>query len=152
MKRIIPLFLLLALLLTSCAPAGEQVKQDASSQNSAGAGEPTDKEPVPATTVPVQTNTDPKPEEAPPENANPDNNHSIDNNETREERLTRLYEEFLSAPVIVPKDYSPAIVHDDPAPETADGYFFGCRNANLYLPAYSLRYSYHRKNTGRYKP
>ncbi|MBQ4382755.1 MAG: hypothetical protein II794_08480, partial [Oscillospiraceae bacterium] len=29
---------------------------------------------------------------------------------------------------------------DDPAPETADGYFFGCRSANVYLPAYSEYY------------
>ena len=120
MKRIIPLFLLLALLLASCAPAAEPGSSN----------------------VPYKPDTaNPEPSVADPEPAKTDADSPADNSETREERLTRLYEEFLSAPVIVPKDYNPAIVHDDPAPETADGYFFGCRNANLYLPAYS-EYSY----------
>ncbi|MBQ4381754.1 MAG: hypothetical protein II794_03335, partial [Oscillospiraceae bacterium] len=138
MKRILIVITAFALMLSlwSCAPAA---KDDI---NSKPGGSPVpDSAPASGETPYVPEPADPEPtpnKPAPIEEANktePEDKYIL---------LSSKFSQFVDSPIVLPKNYKPEIFEEAPAPETADGLYFGCRGANIYLtPEAGYFYSFY---------
>ncbi|MBQ4381823.1 MAG: hypothetical protein II794_03690 [Oscillospiraceae bacterium] len=131
MKKAIAILLLLSMLLSLCAcapaPAEKPEEQPGKSPDTA---EPMSPDPEPVTPDPATATPDPTKGE--------DGAGTGDNDIKEEKTVFDLYDEFLAAPVVVPDSFQVSFPsYPENAPETADGLYFSCRNANLYISSSS---------------